>query len=157
MQDLRVDLIEPGRLICTFKVPQHLLMLVIFYMVVDLVSSAVIYGVGAPATRVSVEINISYLDAAFADLGKVLLEEIEIEARVLRVGKAIGVVSVEFRKETGKIIAEGRHTFSFLSLVGHFLHCHLHLSDTYPSIAATSFYKLKALSIIESQYNDSDL
>ncbi|XP_075661612.1 uncharacterized protein LOC142631356 [Castanea sativa] len=135
MQDLRVDLIEPGRLICTFKVPQHLLkmeetisdngvscfycfgdyvvlqMLVIFYMVVDLVSSAVIYGVGAPATRVSVEINISYLDAAFAD------EEIEIEARVLRVGKAIGVVSVEFRKETGKIIAEGRHTFSFLSLV----------------------------------------
>ncbi|KAL4632803.1 hypothetical protein ACB092_04G077000 [Castanea dentata] len=104
MQDLRVDLIEPGRLICTFK------MLVIFYMVVDLVSSAVIYGFGAPATRVSVEINISYLDAAFAD------EEIEIEARVLRVGKAIGVVSVEFRKETGKIIAEGRHTFSFLSL-----------------------------------------
>lgn len=38
-------------------------------------------------------------------------EEIEIEARVLRVGKAVGVVSVEFRKkETGKIIAQGRHT-----------------------------------------------
>ncbi|KAL4613710.1 hypothetical protein ACB092_07G000500 [Castanea dentata] len=86
-------------------------MLVIFYMVVDLVGSAVIYGVGAPATGVSVEINVSYLDAAFAD------EEIEIEARVLRVGKAIGVVSVEFRKETGKIIAQGRHTFTFLSLV----------------------------------------
>ena len=27
MQDLRVDLIEPGRLICTFKVPQRLLVL----------------------------------------------------------------------------------------------------------------------------------
>ena len=38
-------------------------------------------------------------------------EEIEIEARTLRVGKVIGVVSVEFRKKkTGKIIAQGRHT-----------------------------------------------
>lgn len=37
-------------------------------------------------------------------------EEIEIEARVLHVGKAISVVNVEFRKkETGKIIAQGRH------------------------------------------------
>ena len=43
-------------------------MLVIFYMVVDLVGSAVIYSVGTPATGVSVEINVSYLDAAFADV-----------------------------------------------------------------------------------------
>ncbi|KAF3943487.1 hypothetical protein ACB098_04G054300 [Castanea mollissima] len=111
MQDLRVDLIEPGRLICTFKVPQRLLNAGNFLhggataTLVDLVGSAVIFSVGAPATGVSVEINVSYLDAAYAD------EEIEIEARVLRVGKAIGVVSVEFRKkETGKIIAQGRHT-----------------------------------------------
>lgn len=37
-------------------------------------------------------------------------EEIEIEAKVLRVGKAVGVVSVELRKKNGKIIAQGRHT-----------------------------------------------
>lgn len=38
-------------------------------------------------------------------------DEIEIEAKVLRVGKAIAVVTVEFRnKKTGKIIAQGRHT-----------------------------------------------
>lgn len=38
-------------------------------------------------------------------------EEIEIESRVLRVGKAVGVVSVELRKKkSGKIIAQGRHT-----------------------------------------------
>lgn len=38
-------------------------------------------------------------------------EEIEIEAKALRVGKAIGVVSVELKKKkTGKIIAQGRHT-----------------------------------------------
>ena len=38
-------------------------------------------------------------------------DEIEIDAKTLRVGKAVGVVSVELRKkETGKIIAQGRHT-----------------------------------------------
>lgn len=38
-------------------------------------------------------------------------EEIEIEAKTLRVGKIVGVVTVELRKkETGKIIAQGRHT-----------------------------------------------
>ncbi|MBA0635637.1 hypothetical protein Godav_029021, partial [Gossypium davidsonii] len=38
-------------------------------------------------------------------------EEIEIEAKALRVGKTVAVVTVEFRKKkTGKIIAQGRHT-----------------------------------------------
>ena len=38
-------------------------------------------------------------------------EEIEVEAKALRVGKAIAVVSVELRKKkTGKIVAQGRHT-----------------------------------------------
>ncbi|XP_062158255.1 uncharacterized protein LOC133865795 isoform X2 [Alnus glutinosa] len=111
MQGLRLDLIEPGRLICSFKVPSRLLNTGNFLhggataTLVDLVGSAVIYTVGAPTTGVSVEINVSYLDAAYAD------EEIEIEARALRVGKAVGVVSVELRKKkTGKIIAQGRHT-----------------------------------------------
>ncbi|CAK9139401.1 unnamed protein product [Ilex paraguariensis] len=37
-------------------------------------------------------------------------DEIEIESKALRVGKAIAVVSVELRKKkTGKIIAQGRH------------------------------------------------
>lgn len=41
----------------------------------------------------------------------IVQEEIEIESKALRVGKAFAVVSVEFRKkETGKIIAQGRHT-----------------------------------------------
>ncbi|KAG4113753.1 hypothetical protein ERO13_D12G002100v2 [Gossypium hirsutum] len=40
-----------------------------------------------------------------------LLEDIEIEAKALHVGKAVAVLSVEFRKKsTGKIIAQGRHT-----------------------------------------------
>lgn len=38
-------------------------------------------------------------------------EEVEIECKALRVGKALAVVSVDLRsKKTGKLIAQGRHT-----------------------------------------------
>ncbi|CAN0865114.1 Acyl-coenzyme A thioesterase 13 [Linum grandiflorum] len=111
MQGLHVDLVETGRVICSMKVPPRLLNGGNFLhggataTLVDLVGSAVIFTVGAPQTGVSVEINVSYLDAAYVD------EEIEIEAKILRVGKAVGVVSVELRKKkTGKLIAQGRHT-----------------------------------------------
>ncbi|CAN1342719.1 Acyl-coenzyme A thioesterase 13 [Linum perenne] len=111
MQGLQVDLVEPGRVICSMKVPPRLLNAGNFLhggataTLVDLVGSAVIFTVGAPQTGVSVEINVSYLDAAYVN------EEIEIEAKILRVGKAVGVVSVELRKKkTGKLIAQGRHT-----------------------------------------------
>ncbi|XP_007048644.2 PREDICTED: acyl-coenzyme A thioesterase 13 [Theobroma cacao] len=111
MHGLRVDLIETSRVICTFKVSPRLLNGSNYLhggvtaTLVDLVGSAAVYTVGAPFTGVSVEINVSYMDAAYAD------EEIEIEARALHVGKAVAVLSVEFRKKnTGKIIAQGRHT-----------------------------------------------
>lgn len=52
-----------------------------------------------------------YVLANFASLLFFIQEEIEIEAKVLRVGKAVAVVSVELRKkDTGKIVAQGRHT-----------------------------------------------
>nr|CAD1836881.1 unnamed protein product [Ananas comosus var. bracteatus] len=71
----------------------------------DVVGSAVFYSSGFPTSGVSLEISISYLDAAFIN------EEIEIEAKLLRVGKAVGVTSIEFRKKnTGKIIAQARHS-----------------------------------------------
>ncbi|MBA0831480.1 hypothetical protein Goarm_015945 [Gossypium armourianum] len=156
---------------------------------VDLVGSAVIYTYGASTSGVSVEISITYLDAAYVGVNQRMLssgkdfgilkvsvlsllnientslgstccfripgsylqcliwnaekyqesealivnspaierneallmflmcilslmqEEIEIEAKALRVGKTVAVVTVEFRKKkTGKIIAQGRHT-----------------------------------------------
>ncbi|XWS29975.1 hypothetical protein CRYUN_Cryun24cG0077400 [Craigia yunnanensis] len=111
MHGICVDLIETGRVICSFRVPSRLLNGGNYLhggvtaTLVDLVSSAAVYTVGATFTGTSVEINVSFLDAAYAD------EEIEIEARALRVGKAVAVLSVEFRKKsTGKIIAQGRHT-----------------------------------------------
>ncbi|PON51507.1 Phenylacetic acid degradation-related domain containing protein [Parasponia andersonii] len=112
-QGLHVDLIETGRLVCSFTVPTRLLNdgnylhNAATVTLVDLVGSAVIYSIEAPHefSGVSLEINVSYMDAAYAG------EEIEVEAKVLRLGKAIGVISVELRKKkTGKIIAQGRHT-----------------------------------------------
>ncbi|CAJ1974744.1 unnamed protein product [Sphenostylis stenocarpa] len=113
MNSLKVDLIEPGRLVCSMKIPQRLLNAGnslhggATAALVDIVGSAAIPTVGYAGsnTGVSVEINVSYLDAAYAD------EEIEIDARTLRVGKAVAVISVEFKKKkTGKIFAQGRHT-----------------------------------------------
>ncbi|KAM7259664.1 hypothetical protein ACFE04_015405 [Oxalis oulophora] len=112
MQGITVDSIERGRILCSLKVPRRLLNGGNFLhggataTLVDLVGSAVVYTYGPRVTTgVSVEINVSYLDAAYEN------EEIEIEAKALRVGKAVGVVSVELRKKkTGKIIAQGRHT-----------------------------------------------
>ncbi|KAG8477169.1 hypothetical protein CXB51_030328 [Gossypium anomalum] len=201
MQGLHVDQIEKGRVLCSMKVPPRLLNAGNFLhggataSLVDLVGSAVIYTYGVSTSGVSVEISITYLDAAYVGVKKeetdpsiifwdlfnpslvfmlttiflsdqrllssgkdfgilkvsvlsllniestslgstccfripgsylqcliwnaekyqeseaLVVEEIEIEAKALRVGKTVAVVTVEFRKKkTGKIIAQGRHT-----------------------------------------------
>ncbi|CAN6553532.1 unnamed protein product [Malus baccata var. baccata] len=111
MKGVKVDLLEPGRIVCSFKVPPRLLNGGNFMhggataTLVDLVGSAALLSSGALNVGVSVEINVSYLDSAYPG------EDVEIESRTLRVGKSVGVVSVEFRKKkTGKLIAQGRHT-----------------------------------------------
>ncbi|CAL4960136.1 unnamed protein product [Urochloa decumbens] len=109
---LRVDAIEPGRaLICSFTVPPRLMDASkrmhggALASLVDLVGSAMIFAGGSPTTGVSLEITISYLNAARAN------EEIEIDARVVGIGERTGCVTVEVRKKaTGEVIAHGRHT-----------------------------------------------
>ncbi|WJX40996.1 hypothetical protein P8452_28416 [Trifolium repens] len=108
----RLQLIEPGRVVFSMKIPPRLLNSGNYLHVgaittlVDLVGAAAIPAAGFPLeTGVSVKINVTCLDAAYIN------EEIEIDARVLRVGKTIAAVSVEFRKKrTGQIFAQGRHT-----------------------------------------------
>ncbi|PIN08702.1 HGG motif-containing thioesterase [Handroanthus impetiginosus] len=116
MQGVKIDQIERGRILCSFTVPPRLLNTGnslhggATAALVDLVGSAVIFTMGPPTTGLSVGINVSYLDGAYVG------EEIEIESRALRVGKALAVVSVEFKsKKTGKLIAQGRHT-KYLSI-----------------------------------------
>ncbi|CAL4972823.1 unnamed protein product [Urochloa decumbens] len=109
---LRVDAIEPGRaLICSFTVPPRLTDASkrmhggALASLVDLVGSAMIFAGGSPTTGVSLEITISYLNAARAN------EEIEIDARVVGIRERTGCVTVEVRKKaTGEVIAHGRHT-----------------------------------------------
>ncbi|XP_021734738.1 putative esterase C31F10.02 isoform X2 [Chenopodium quinoa] len=75
---LRIDQIEHGRVLCSFNVPQRLLNTAntlhggAIASLVDLVGSAVVFTVGAPSTGVSVEINVSYLDAALPDVLRVM-------------------------------------------------------------------------------------
>ncbi|OQU87989.1 hypothetical protein SORBI_3003G378301 [Sorghum bicolor] len=108
---LRVDAIEPGRALCSFTVPPRLtdkskrMHGGALASLVDLVGSAVFYAGGSPTTGVSLEITISYINAARAN------EEIEIEGTVLGIGEKTGCVVVEVRKKsTGEVIAHGRHT-----------------------------------------------
>ena len=76
MSSLRVDLIEPGRVICSMNIPPRLLNSGnslhggATAALVDVVGSAAIPASGylARNTGVSVEINVTYLDAAYADV-----------------------------------------------------------------------------------------
>ncbi|PQQ00319.1 acyl-coenzyme A thioesterase 13 isoform X1 [Prunus yedoensis var. nudiflora] len=99
MKRIQVDLLEPSRIVCSFKVTPHwlnggnLLHGGATTTLVDLIGSATLLTVGTPIYGVSVEINVSFLDSAYPD------EEVEVEAKALRVRKAVGVASVELKEE----------------------------------------------------------
>ncbi|GAU36743.1 hypothetical protein TSUD_318420 [Trifolium subterraneum] len=96
LRGLHLHLIQPGRVLFSMNIPPRLL------------NSANYFHVGAITTLVDVAGAASIPAAGFPWLSG---EEIEIDAKVLRVGKTIAAVSVEFRKKkTGQIFAQGRHT-----------------------------------------------
>ncbi|EPS62880.1 hypothetical protein M569_11909 [Genlisea aurea] len=109
---IRVDEVERGRILCSYAVPPRLLNAGnstlhggAIVTLVDLIGAAAISSTGAVLSGVAIDIGVSYLDGASVG------EEIEIEAKALKVGRGIGVVTVEFRrKRTRKVIALGRHT-----------------------------------------------
>uniref|UniRef100_A0ACD5URW8 Uncharacterized protein n=2 Tax=Avena sativa TaxID=4498 RepID=A0ACD5URW8_AVESA len=108
---VRLDAAEHGRVLCSFVVtprlasPQGHLISGVTATLADQLGSAVFYSSGVGLSGVSLEISVSYVDTA------TIGEEIEVEAKLLRAGKSVGVVSVDFRKKrTGKLIAQARHT-----------------------------------------------
>ncbi|XP_051136705.1 uncharacterized protein LOC127255276 [Andrographis paniculata] len=110
MQGLRIQKIERGRILCSIIVPQRLtgekgeLHAGAAAALVDLIGTTVVFTTGVP-TGVSVEINISYTGTAYVG------DEVEIECKILRLGKAIAVIGVELRNcNNGELIAIGRHT-----------------------------------------------
>ncbi|KAI5055418.1 hypothetical protein GOP47_0028939 [Adiantum capillus-veneris] len=110
-QAISVDMEEPGRIVCSMRVPPSLcnagdrLHGGAITSLVDIIGSAAIFSTGKTYSGVSVEINVTFMAAA--PLG----EEIEIESKALRVGKSLAFVAVDIRlKATGKLVAQGRHT-----------------------------------------------
>ncbi|RLM64412.1 acyl-coenzyme A thioesterase 13-like [Panicum miliaceum] len=99
-----VQALQPGTLLCHFTNSGGFLHGGATASLVDLVASAAFTTAGLRTRGSPLEMNISYLDAAFAD------EEIDIEAKVLRAGKAVGVAVVELKKKSGKIIAQARYS-----------------------------------------------
>ncbi|KAF8714767.1 hypothetical protein HU200_027292 [Digitaria exilis] len=111
LSGVSVESAEHGRLLCSFVVaPRHAspagyLRSGVTATLADQIGSAVFYCSGLPSSGVSVEISVSFVDAAAVG------EEIEVEGKLLRAGKSVGVVSVDFRKKkTGKLMAQARHT-----------------------------------------------
>uniref|UniRef100_A0A0D9ZL05 Acyl-coenzyme A thioesterase 13 n=1 Tax=Oryza glumipatula TaxID=40148 RepID=A0A0D9ZL05_9ORYZ len=108
---VRIDAAEHGRLLCSFVVtpriasPAGYLLSGVTATLADQLGSGVFLSSGVGTSGVSLELNLSYVDVA--SIG----EEIEVEGKLLRAGKSVGVVSVDFRKKkTGKLIAQARHT-----------------------------------------------
>ncbi|XP_040378887.1 acyl-coenzyme A thioesterase 13-like [Oryza brachyantha] len=108
---IRIDAAEHGRLLCSFVVtpriasPAGYLLSGVTATLGDQLGSAVFFCSGLRASGVSIELSLSYVDVASVG------EEIEVEGKLLRAGKSVGVVSVDFRKKkTGKLIAQARHT-----------------------------------------------
>ncbi|XP_062013078.1 uncharacterized protein LOC133729556 [Rosa rugosa] len=110
LRGIRVDRVEPGLVVCTFKVPLRLLdrdgnfASGAIANLVDVVGSCVVYVSGAPM-NVTMEMSISYLSAAKLD------DELEITSRLLgQKGGYSGIIVLLRNKVTGRIISEGRHS-----------------------------------------------
>ncbi|KAF7833744.1 acyl-coenzyme A thioesterase 13 [Senna tora] len=110
VRGLRVDRVEPGLIVCTFKVPPRLtdrtgkLATGAIVNLIDEVGGAVAHTEGL-ANNVSVDMSISCLSTANVD------DELEITSRLLgRKGGYSGTVVLLRNKATGELVAEGRHS-----------------------------------------------
>ncbi|XP_062085120.1 uncharacterized protein LOC133791209 isoform X2 [Humulus lupulus] len=110
LKGIRVDRVEPGLVVCTFKVPPRLtdrngkLATGAIANLVDEVGGAVVHTEGLPM-NVSVDMSISFLSTAMVG------DELEITSRVLgQKGGYSGTVVLLKNKVTGELIAEGRHS-----------------------------------------------
>ncbi|XP_030524268.1 acyl-coenzyme A thioesterase 13 isoform X1 [Rhodamnia argentea] len=110
LRGLRVDRVEPGLVVCSFRVPPRLadrngnLAQGAIANMVDEIGYAVIHVEGIPIS-VSVNMSISYLSTAKVN------DELEITSKVLgQKGGYFATIILMRNKATGEIIAEGRHS-----------------------------------------------
>ncbi|XP_024198417.1 acyl-coenzyme A thioesterase 13 isoform X5 [Rosa chinensis] len=104
LRGIRVDRVEPGLIVCTFKDRAGNLANGAIANLVDVVGSYVTYT-GGLIRNVSVDISISYMSTAKLD------DEVEITSKRLgQKGGYTGIMVLLRNKATGSIIAEGRHS-----------------------------------------------
>ncbi|PRQ34386.1 putative acyl-CoA hydrolase [Rosa chinensis] len=110
LKGIRVDRVEPGLVVCTFKVPPRLtdrsgkLANGAIANLVDEVGYAVVHVEGLPMS-VSVDMSISVMSTAK------LNDDLEISSKVLgKKGGYSGTLVLMRNKATGEVIAEGRHS-----------------------------------------------
>ncbi|XP_062015212.1 uncharacterized protein LOC133731808 isoform X2 [Rosa rugosa] len=104
LRGIRVDQVEPGLIVCTFKDRAGNLANGAIANLVDVVGSYVTYT-GGLIRNVSVDISISHMSTAKLD------DEVEITSKRLgQKGGYTGIMVLLRNKATGNIIAEGRHS-----------------------------------------------
>ncbi|XP_073487263.1 acyl-coenzyme A thioesterase 13 [Aquarana catesbeiana] len=111
LNKLQIVSASPGKLVCEMKVDEDhtnrggTLHGGLTATLVDMVSTVALLNTDRGAPGVSVDMNITYMNAA--KIG----ESILITAQVLKQGKTLAFATVDLvNKDTGKIIAQGRHT-----------------------------------------------
>ncbi|XP_033856858.3 acyl-coenzyme A thioesterase 13 [Acipenser ruthenus] len=109
----KVDLVSasPGKVVCELKVEEEhtnrggTLHGGLTATLVDVISTTALLYTERGAPGVSVDMNITYMNAA--KIG----EDVLITAQVLKQGKTLAFTTVDVTsKATGKLIAQGRHT-----------------------------------------------
>ncbi|XP_020423071.1 acyl-coenzyme A thioesterase 13 isoform X2 [Prunus persica] len=101
---IRVDRVEPGFAVCSFKDKDGNLSNGAIANLVDVAGASLIYVMGLPM-NVSVDMSISYVSKAKID------DELEITSKRLGQKGGYSGTSVLMRnKATGEIVAEGRHS-----------------------------------------------
>ncbi|KAH7415372.1 hypothetical protein KP509_14G039900 [Ceratopteris richardii] len=107
---LKVLVSEPGRFVCSFRVPVHLtnssnvLHQGAIASLVDNIGAAALITIDG-IVRLSVDISVTYTSYAKID------DEVEVEAVVIKYTESLGVVTVNLsNKSTGQLVAQGRHT-----------------------------------------------
>ncbi|XP_043575117.1 acyl-coenzyme A thioesterase 13 [Chiloscyllium plagiosum] len=101
----------PGKIVCEMKVEQEHVNRAgalhggLTATLVDVVSTTALLNTERALPGVSVDMNITYMNAA--KLG----EDVIITAQVLKEGKSLAFTTVDLTsKATGKLLAQGRHT-----------------------------------------------
>lgn len=111
LKDMTVESIGGGEVTCSLKVLPELrnaygtLHGGAISTIVDVVGTLALLGVDPTRAGVSVDLNVTFVRAAKAD------STVIVVAKVTKVGRKLGFTEVELTdKETGKVIALGRHT-----------------------------------------------